>query len=137
MGFDRTEESREVDCATLWKLNSEIVLIRFNDGCHLDGSDAKTVGDAAIELFEGGKFLAIIDARNMGGTVGKEASNYFAQNEKLAAHRLAQAIVVNTLAMKLIAQFYIKVNKPRREAKIFNELDKALAWLETKKYLLG
>jgi len=137
MEFDNSKESRELDCGTLWKLTDQIVLIRFKDGSDLCLDDAKAVGDAAIDFFEGKKFFAIIDVRNMGGSVAREASTYFAQDERLTKHRLAQAIVVNTLAMKLVARFYIKIDKPVRDVQIFNEIEEAIDWLETKKHLLA
>ncbi len=131
-----TKESRSLDCATIWKLNDDILLIRFKDGFDLNLQDAVEVRDASIELVNGGKFLTLIDGRNISGSLGNKASKYFAQNEKLAAHRMAQAIVVNTLALKMVVRFYIKLNAPRREAKIFNHVEDALEWLETKKHLL-
>ena len=136
MNLDISKESRELDCGTIWKLTDQILLIRFKDGSDLCLDDAKAVGDAAMDLFGGKNFFTIIDARNMGGSVAREASNYFAQDERLTEHRRAQAIVVNTLAMKIVARFYIKIDKPLREVQIFNEIEEAIDWLDTKKHLL-
>ena len=136
MNRTNTGDARVLDCGTLSKVNEYTINIRFNDGFNVGLDDAIAVRDAALELFENRKFLAIIDARNIGGAIGKRASNFFARDEKLASYRMAQAIVVNTLALKLVARFYIKISKPRREAKIFNDYEEALEWLETKKHLL-
>ena len=136
MEIDLTQEYRELECATLWKLDESILLIRFIDGFNLNLEDAIAVRDASFELSEGKKFLTLIDARNIGGSLGKRASEYFAQNEELSARRMAQAIVVNTLALKLIVRFYMKINKPRREAQTFDNVEEALVWLESKKHLL-
>ena len=136
MKTDYSKESRELDCGTLWKITDEIALMRFKDGVDLCLEDAKAVSEAAINLFQGKKFLAIIDVRNMGGSVAKEASKFFATNEEIAKYRLAQAIVVNTLAMKLVARFYIKIDKPLREAQVFDDIEEAMDWLQTKRYLL-
>ena len=132
----KNKESRELECATLWKLNEEVILVRYKDGIHLDVDDAIEVSAASIALMEDRKFLALVDARNMGGTLGKKAGDYFAKDENLNAHMKAQALVVNSLAIKLIARFYLKINKPLSEAKIFNEIEEAMDWLETKKNLL-
>ena len=136
MDYNDPKEFRELQCGTVEKLNDQVVLIRFRDGFYVELNDAISIGEAALELFEGRKFVALIDARNIGGTVDKEASNYFAQNEKLAAHRMAQAIVVNSLALRLVARFYIMINKPLREARVFDTIEEAMEWLETKKHLL-
>jgi ribosome-interacting GTPase 1 len=39
------------------------------------------------------------------------------------------AIVVQSLAQRLMANFYIKFNRPSRPTKIFDNLDEAIAWL--------
>lgn len=136
MELDLTKESRELECATVRKLEDRIILIQFRDGFNLNLVDAIAVRDASFELSGGGKFLTVIDARNIAGSMGRRASQYFAQNEELVARRMAQAIVVNTLALKLIVRFYIKINTPKREAQIFEKLEDAMEWLETKKHLL-
>jgi len=45
MELDTTNESRELDCGTLWKLNAQLILIRFKDGFNLDVDDAQSVRD--------------------------------------------------------------------------------------------
>ena len=136
MDLDASQESRELTCATLWKLNNEIILARYKDGTDLDIEDAVEVRDALIEVAGGRKFLGLVDARNMGGTLARKASDYLAKDAKLNALMMAQALVVNNLALILIARFYILMSNPISEAKIFRSLEEALDWLETKKPLL-
>ena len=131
-----SKESRELDCATITKMDDGILHIQFIEGFDLHLDDAVEVRNASIELVNGGKYLTLIDARNIGGSLGKRAGEYFAKDKTLAAHRMAQAIVVNTLALKLLTRFYLRLNKPSRDAKIFSETTEALDWLETKKHLL-
>lgn len=42
----------------------------------------------------------------------------------------ATAIVTDSVAYKLIAKFYIKVNKPKSPLNIFSNKDEAIAWLK-------
>lgn len=42
----------------------------------------------------------------------------------------AVAIIADTLAYRLIANFYLKVNKPKSPYKVFKKMDEALAWLQ-------
>jgi hypothetical protein len=134
--LDVPKESRELDCATLWKLNNEVILVRYKDGANLELEDAVEVRDAFIELAGGRKFLGLVDARNMGGTLGRKASDYFAKDEKFNTLMMAQALVVNNLALTLIARFYIMISNPISEARIFKNIEESLDWLETKKHLL-
>ncbi len=45
----------------------------------------------------------------------------------------ADAFVLNSIAQKILANFYVKINKPERPTKFFNNADEALIWL--KKYI--
>ena len=42
----------------------------------------------------------------------------------------ADAFVLNSNAQKILANFYIKINKPERPTKFFNNADEALIWLK-------
>ena len=46
-------------------------------------------------------------------------------------YSLAEAFVVNNLAHKVIANFYLKTNKPGRPTKIFTNEEDAVIWLKT------
>lgn len=41
----------------------------------------------------------------------------------------ADALVISSLAHKLLANFYLKYNKPVKPTRIFNQQEKALKWL--------
>lgn len=53
------------------------------------------------------------------------ASKAFITNAK------AKAIVVDSIAKKIIGNFYLNVNKPYLQTKLFSEKEKALQWLRT------
>lgn len=42
----------------------------------------------------------------------------------------ADAFVLNSIAQKILANFYTKINKPERPTKFFNNADEALIWLK-------
>ena len=42
---------------------------------------------------------------------------------------IADAILINSLAHKLQANFYLKFNKPVKPTKLFNAREKAVVWL--------
>ena len=43
----------------------------------------------------------------------------------------AYAIVADSLAYKLIANLYFKINKPKKPYRVFNNKEEAIAWLKT------
>ena len=62
-------------------------------------------------------------------TITKEARN----NASLLADKSplnATAIVINNLAYKIIANFYMKFNKPKQPYKIFKNEKEAIKWLK-------
>ena len=42
----------------------------------------------------------------------------------------ADAFVLKSMAQKILANFYIKINKPERPTMFFNHADEALVWLK-------
>jgi hypothetical protein len=42
----------------------------------------------------------------------------------------ADAFVIKSMAQKILANFYIKINKPERPTKFFNNKDEAINWLK-------
>src|ERR1700739_1495159 len=44
---------------------------------------------------------------------------------------LADSFVIHSLAQKILANFYLKINKPVLPTKVFNKADEAEAWLQS------
>mgnify|MGYP002625169265 CR=1 FL=1 len=62
-------------------------------------------------------------------TVGKEArDNAIKMEDRYVG--AATAVVANTVAYKLIANFYVKVNKPKNPFRVFNTEAAAIKWLK-------
>lgn len=63
-----------------------------------------------------------------GFTITKEARDNAVSLEEKSAIK-ASAVVVNNLAYKLIANFYLNFNKPKRPYKVFSKREDAVKWL--------
>jgi hypothetical protein len=59
--------------------------------------------------------------------ITKEARDYFAHEGD--THILANAMLVSSPIMKMISNFYIMVNSPRKPTRMFTDLTRALEWL--------
>ncbi len=81
------------------------------------------------EIGEGKKFLILITTGEF-SLVDKEARE-FGATEAGNRYTLAAAIVVKSLAQKLLGNAYIKVNKPSAPNKLFTDQQKAIDWLGT------
>ncbi|HRE75153.1 MAG TPA: hypothetical protein PK798_08550 [Flavobacteriales bacterium] len=55
----------------------------------------------------------------------------FSASEESQAYRKADAFVISSLAQRIIANFYIKVQRPKVPTRFFNNEELALNWLRT------
>jgi hypothetical protein len=86
----------------------------------------KTLG----ELDGGFPKHLIIDFRGTEVSFSNEAREYFARNQQHREKRKSQAIVIDTLAQRLVANFYLKFNRPDCPVSIFQTIDQALNWVK-------
>lgn len=63
-------------------------------------------------------------------TFSKEARELAASKEFIDA-ALAKALLINSTAHRIIGNFYLKVNKPYLQTRIFSDRSKALIWLRS------
>jgi hypothetical protein len=135
MSFNN-HEIIKTEVADLTKVNEYTVLVELYEGIDITVDTVIELRDKAISLFNGGKFFSIIDGTQGYATLTNDALTQSANDVKLAEHRMAQAIVVDTLSLSMIANFYLKFKKPLRPVKIFDKMHKATRWLESQKHLL-
>lgn len=82
-----------------------------------------------VEEFVGPKkHYAVVD---FGGnlTSSTEARQIYADAEYIQKYRIADAFLVKSLPVRLIANFFIKVTKPKVKTKLFTDEKSAVNWL--------
>lgn len=82
----------------------------------------------AIELAERKPYYCIVDLRKLNYAAPETRSCY--AEKFFLEYRIADALVVNSLPLRLLANFYIRVNKPAIPTRMFNDVDKAKEWIE-------
>ncbi len=120
----------EIEKAFITKLDDYIIELKFKDKVDFELDDAIETDRIYFELSKGKPFLALIDARDILGTISSEAREFFATDELVADIRIAEALVVNSLPIKLLASFYVKFHQTKNPKKVFTEYDKAVEWLK-------
>lgn len=73
------------------------------------------------------KLKAIIEIQSF-NSITEQAKNYSASEES-QIYTKANAIVINSFAAKLGANFFIKFNNPTRPTRVFNTVEEAVEWL--------
>jgi hypothetical protein len=106
-----------------------IIHIHLKANTEIELSDAVLIVEAMGKLGGGKKFPVLIDAGEF-VSIDKEVRVFSASTES-NLYTLADAIAFYSLAQKLIADFYVKHNKPAVPTRVFSDKDKAVQWLKT------
>lgn len=69
---------------------------------------------------------------DFGGTLQStsEARAIYAKSEYIIRNRIADALLVKSLGDRIIANFFVRVSKPKIPTHIFNNKQRALDWLK-------
>lgn len=97
------------------------------EGAEICYEDAVEVVAIGSDITKGKKVGALVDIKST-FTITKEAREYFA----LHANRnqfMAIAVLSNNLASRLIANFYVKINRPEIPTRLFAAEEQAMLWL--------
>lgn len=118
-------------------INSEKTIVSLIEGnmihIHLKSQMEITLDDTqeileAMRLVSGGKKLPVfIDAGEFASI--DDDVRVFSASKAGNIYTLADAIAVDNIAQKLMANFYLKNNEPKVPTKIFKNKSDALAWL--------
>lgn len=117
--------------ADLWSDEDDISWLVFMPDSEVEEEDAAEILEKAALTYTGEAFVVVADIRNM-KSISNEARAYLAGKHAEQLHA-AVAILVDGMATRLIANFFINFHKPSRPTRIFSDEQKAIEWL--KKYL--
>ena len=109
--------------------DNRIVKIRFKDMVDFNLEDAIEANRTMYDFADGNPFLSLVDTINVRSQMSNQAMAHFAKDPLTKGVRIAEAIVVDSLHNRILANFYIKFVKSHNPVKVFNNMDKAIAWL--------
>jgi len=109
-----------------------IVFYRIKQDQTVDVAEIKEMIENVKEFIGEKEHYAIVDfGANLGST--KEARKVYAELPYILKYRMADAFLVRSLSVRLIANFFIKVTKPKITTKLFTSEQDAVKWLENLK----
>lgn len=117
----------EIKEAVILLRTDGIIQITYREGIEIDVGLQMRM----YELFNGiccGKKRPFLFAALDGVSVTPEARDNAIKMETIFPGS-ATAVLAKTLAYKLIANFYLKVNRPKTPYRVFNDEKKAIEWL--------
>ena len=77
----------------------------------------------------GNKPYGYIGIKNEFAVITKQAKILMA-SEKIAKNTVAKALIIQGLSDRILANFYLKINKPFTQTKVFTNKNEAIKWLE-------
>ena len=109
--------------------SNNIVYVTFKDDCNLDIPLQMRLLDYYKEITDN-KLMHFMFFAAENVSLSKEARDNAVKIEDQSMLG-ATAVVVDKLPYKLIANFYLKFNKPKRPYKVFSKEEEAIKWLKT------
>ncbi|MBP7809846.1 MAG: hypothetical protein KA163_11175 [Bacteroidia bacterium] len=119
----------ELTEATLSLREDGIVLVFYHDNTVLDIPVQLKMADAFNEIADGIPSLFVFTAGE-GVTITKEARDNALKLEDSTPIK-ASAVVADNLAYRIIANFFLKVQKPKGKYRVVANLEDAIKWLKS------
>ncbi len=123
----KTEEKSIETPYIVMSLQEGILYFTYKEIDNMDLDLAKTCVKDRLDFTKDKSYPCLVDFVKLKKT-SKEARDYFALEGNKGI--TANAILVNSSAYKMMANFYIMVNKPQNPTKLFTDKNLALDWLK-------
>jgi hypothetical protein len=118
----------ELDSANISLDKERVLLIKFKSGADVDIEETKKIMSLSSGIIDEKRFYVLVDARDIFVSIDHKSRKYMAEHE-VNKYNIAQAMVVNNMPVRLIANFYLKFYKHSYPMKVFRSIDKARTWL--------
>ncbi len=106
-----------------------VVRVMLKKNSEIGVQQSKENIQAYSDIAEGNSYAFIFYCENDNVVYSEEARTYAKKNEALFP-KICMAVLVKTLAHKLVANFYFKFHKPAYPYKVFDKLADAETWCQ-------
>lgn len=104
-----------------------LVRIEIFSGTIIGLKESRSMNDA-VGTLSGGKECLVLIVADEFAQFDSDSSD-FSASEEGQRYTTADALVVKSLSQKILANFYLKFNKPAKPTRIFTNEAEAIAWL--------
>jgi hypothetical protein len=109
--------------------DDRVIHFFYGDKVQYTMKEAKELEQAVIKMTNGVVHKSLRVAGNE-STIDYETMKYLSRGRG-TLFTLADSFVIRSTAQKILANFYVKINKPVLPTKFFNEISQASAWLRS------
>jgi len=123
-------QTKNYPLATLeYSPEKNILIYRVKQDITVDVAEIKEMIEYVKEFMGDKKHMALIDfGMSVGSTT--EGRKVYAESDYILDNRIADAFLVRSLSVRLIANFFIRVTKPKIPTRLFTSEAEAFKWLE-------
>lgn len=107
----------------------DVLEVEYQSGCVVDRKEALQVMEASRKFNNGKNRYTLISVTKDFFNMTPEARATFADEMKRGFDVQKMALLVNSLAYRIIANFFIRFDKPPVPTKMFNSRKEAIDWL--------
>lgn len=119
-------KSKSTDYVTMEVIDG-IFFLCYKPLHHLDITIAREVVRERVEFKQGTAYPSLFDVRKV-RDISKEARDYMAEDGNDLVK--ASAIVLDSPMLRMMANFFIKVSKPKNPTRVFTDEASAIEWLQ-------
>lgn len=129
MNKHRLHKVIETSTANVFLRENDVVVVEYKPDVEVKLEDMIAIHDAERKLTHEKKHVALLDAR--GFVYVSDDAKKFGASEVPAHYRKAAALLVDSLAVRMLGNFYLNFNKPKVPTKMFSNEKKAIDWLKS------
>ena len=119
---------KDLDGFSMSLRSDGIVQVDINSGEEMDVKHIKRGVGFLKEISDGKKFPLLFVVGEF--SLPSAKARLYEASEESNPYASAEAYVINSLAQKLVGNFYLKTNKPFRPTKFFRSIEEATEWLK-------
>jgi len=112
-------------------IDERIIYIKIKDNLKVKVKDGVEFRDKLLK-FTDKPFGILVDAIDIESTASINSIRFFTVDPAFNGVCVFQCIITNKISIRLLANFYVKFLKNKAKAKVFNNYDEALKWLQDK-----
>ncbi len=110
-----------------YRYENGILYFALREDVELGWAEADEITTVLIEVSEGKPVTILLDAR-VHFQVKEEGRNYFSRADYPPNLRAA-AVVSSLLPVRMLVNFYLRINKPHYPTRLFSAMEDAEVWL--------
>lgn len=105
-----------------------VLVIRYDDELVVNLEMAKQITSEVARFF-GTTELGVVHSAGSLTTIEPDVRDYLASNSRYA-NKIAEAFVVKNLGQRIIANFYLRISRPKCPTEVFTTEEEAVKWVK-------